>query len=173
MSTAEPPTAEPAIDGAALLAELAEDRPPPAGPRSQVGAAVVAGLIGLAGLILSARLGLGQLTAPGPGLWPFLISVVLTVLSVLLALTGRHGIDTEKFSRSSLTVAIAVATLVLLALALPVIGFEIPSLLLTFVWLRFLGKESWRSSIVISLGTVVAFYVLFVLVLKIPLPRLI
>ena len=168
MTNAEPPT-----DGAALLAELAEDRPPPAGPWSQVGAAVVAGLIGLAGLIASARLGLGQLTAPGPGLWPFVISVVITTLAVVLALTGRHGVDTEKFSRSSLTVAIAVATLVLLALALPVIGFEIPSLLLTFVWLRFLGKESWRSSIVISLGTVVAFYLLFVLVLKIPVPRLI
>ncbi|MEU4395552.1 tripartite tricarboxylate transporter TctB family protein [Kribbella sp. NPDC023855] len=161
------------IDGAALLAELAEDRPPPAGPWSQVGAAVVTGLIGLAGLVLSARLGLGKLTAPGPGLWPFAISVVITVLSVALALTGRHGTDTEKFSRSSVTTAIAVSTLVLLALALPVIGFEIPSLLLTFVWLRFLGKESWRSSIVISVCTVVAFYLLFVLALKIPLPRLI
>ncbi len=69
--------------------------------------------------------------------------------------------------------AVAVLTLVLLGVALPLIGFEIPSLLLTFVWLRFLGKESWRSSIVISVGTVVAFYVLFVLLLQIPLPRLI
>jgi putative tricarboxylic transport membrane protein len=41
------------------------------------------------------------------------------------------------------------------------------------VWLRFLGKESWISSVVISVGTVAAFYVLFVLVLQIPLPRLI
>jgi hypothetical protein len=161
------------FDEEALRAELAEDRPPHAGPWSQLGAAVVTGAIGAAGLVGSLGLGLGQLTAPGPGLWPFVVSVVITTLSMVLALTGRHGTDTERFSRASVTTAVAVLTLVLLGVALPLIGFEIPSLLLTFVWLRFLGKESWRSSIVISVGTVVAFYVLFVLLLQIPLPRLI
>ncbi len=161
------------FDEEALRAELAEDRPPHAGPWSQLGAAVVTGAIGAAGLLGSLGLGLGQLTAPGPGLWPFVVSVVITTLSMVLALTGRHGTDTERFSRASVTTAVAVLTLVLLGVALPLIGFEIPSLLLTFVWLRFLGKESWRSSIVISVGTVVAFYVLFVLLLQIPLPRLI
>lgn len=160
------------LDQATLLAELAQDRPPHAGPWSQLGAAIVTAVIGVAGLIGSARLGLGELTAPGPGLWPFVISVVITTLSVVLALTGRQATDTEKFSRSSVMTAVAVVTLVLLALALPLIGFEIPSLLLTFVWLRFLGKESWRSSIVISVCTVIAFYLLFVLLLQIPLPRL-
>lgn len=152
---------------------LAEDRPPHAGPWSQLGAAVVTGLIGVAGLAGSLRLGLGQLTQPGPGLWPFVVSVVITVLSVVLALTGRHGTDTEKFSRASVMTAIAVLTVVLLAFALPLIGFEIPSLLLMVVWLRFLGKEPWGLSILISVVTVAAFYVLFVLLLQIPLPRLI
>ncbi|TWD75298.1 tripartite tricarboxylate transporter TctB family protein [Kribbella amoyensis] len=149
------------------------DRPAPAGPRSQLAAAVVATGIGVAGLIGSVRLGLGQLTAPGPGLWPFVISVVITVLSIVLAFTGRSALDTERFTRSSVQTALAVVTLVLLAIALPLIGFEIPALLLTFCWLRVLGKESWRSSIVISVLTVVAFYVVFVILLRIPLPRLI
>ena len=161
------------FDEEALRAELAEDRPPHAGPWSQLGAAVVTGLIGVAGLIGSLKLGLGQLTQPGPGLWPFVDSVVIPVLSVVLALTGRQGTDTEKFSRASVLTAIAVLTLVLLAFALPRIGFEIPSLLLMFVWLRCLGRESWRSSVVISLATVAAFYALFVVLLQIPLPRLI
>jgi len=152
---------------------LAEDRPPHGGPWSQLGAAVVAGVVGIAGLIGSLALGLGRLTQPGPGLWPFVVSVVVTVLSIALALVGRHGTDTEKFSRSSVQTAVAVLTLVVFAAVLPLIGFEIPSLLLTFVWLRFLGKESWVSSVAISVGTVAAFYVLFVLLLQIPLPRLI
>ncbi|GAA1573086.1 tripartite tricarboxylate transporter TctB family protein [Kribbella hippodromi] len=160
-------------DQEALRAEQAEDRPPHAGPWSQLGAAIVAGLIGAGGLAGSLALGLGQLTQPGPGLWPFVVSVVVTVLSVVLALTGRHGTDTEKFSRASVLTAVAVVSLVLFAVLLPVIGFEIPSLLLAFVWLRFLGKESWLSSVVISVGTVAAFYALFVLLLQIPLPRLI
>lgn len=166
-------SADEVFDSDTLKAELADERPPHAGPWSQVGAAVVTGLVGVAGMAGSLGLGLGRLTAPGPGLWSFVVSVVITVLSVALALIGRHGADTEKFSRASVTTAIAVLTLVLFAFALPLTGFEIPSLLLTFVWLRFLGKETWASAIVISVGTVAAFYVLFVLLLQIPLPRLI
>jgi len=150
-----------------------EERPPPAGPWSQLAAALVAALVGVAGLVGSLRLGLGRLTEPGPGLWPFVISVVITLLSVVLAFLGRRALDSERFNRASLLVAVAVITLVLLAVAMPLIGFEIPSLLLTFVWLRFLGKESWRSSIVISVVTVVAFHLLFVTALQIPLPRLV
>lgn len=161
------------FDQAALLAELEEDRPPHAGPLSQVAAAVVTGAIGVVGIVMSLRLGLGKLTDPAPGMWPFAISVVITVLSLALAFTGRHMTDTEKFSGASVMTGIGVLTLVLLAALMPLIGFEIPSLLVTFVWLRFLGKETWRSSVVVSITTVVAFYVLFVVLLSIPLPRLI
>ena len=55
---------------------------------------------------------------------------------------------------------------------MPVIGFEIPSLLLCVVWLRFLGGESWRSTIITSIVTVAAFYFLFLYGLRIPLPHL-
>lgn len=156
-----------------LQAELEEARPPHAGPFAQLGAAVVALAAGVFGAVVSYTLGLGQLTQPGPGLWPFAISIVIIVLSATLAFTGRGLQDTERFSRSSLLTVVGLVTLVGLASLLPVIGFEIPSLLLMFVWLRWLGKESWRSSIVISIGAVAAFYVLFVLLLSIPLPRLI
>ena len=142
-------------------------------PLAQLGAAGVAGAIGVFGLIGSIALGLGRLTAPGPGLWPFTVSVVITVLAVVLALTGRHGADTEPFTAASVQTAAAVLSLVVFAVLLPLIGFEIPSLLLVFVWMRFLGRERWVSSVAVSVGTVVAFYVLFVTVLEIPLPRLI
>ncbi|PZG20093.1 tripartite tricarboxylate transporter TctB family protein [Nonomuraea aridisoli] len=156
-----------------LQAEMEEARPPHAGPISQAAAALVALVVGVLAAIGSYALGLGRLTQPGPGLWPFAISVVIVVLSLVLLVTGRKLEDTERFSKSSLLTAVALVTLVALAALLPVIGFEIPSLLLTFVWLRWLGKESWRSSIVISIGAVAAFYVIFVLLLQIPLPRLI
>lgn len=64
-------------------------------------------------------------------------------------------------------------TLILLAVLIPTIGFETPSLLMMFVWLKLLGGESWRSSIVVSVVTVAAFYALFILGLGIPLPHLI
>ncbi|TDD19785.1 tripartite tricarboxylate transporter TctB family protein [Nonomuraea diastatica] len=162
-----------AVEAERLQAELDESRPPHAGPLSQMAAALAglgAGIFGAAG---SYALGLGSLTQPGPGLWPFAISVVIVVLSATLVAAGRRLEDAERFSKASLLTLVALVTLVLLAALLPVIGFEIPSLLLMFVWLRWLGKESWLSSIVISVCTVAAFYVLFVLLLQVPLPRLI
>ena len=65
-----------------------------------------------------------------------------------------------------------IAGVYVFAFLLPVIGFEIPALLLSIVWLRFLGGESWRSTIAVSVGTVAAFYALFLYGLGIPLPHL-
>ena len=90
----------------------------------------------------------------------------------MLLVVGRHLDDAEKFTRSSLLVLVGGATFVGLGLLLPIIGFEIPAILLGIVWLRFLGGESWRSTIVISVATTAAFYVLFLYALKIPLPHL-
>ncbi len=45
--------------------------------------------------------------------------------------------------------------------------------MLSVIWLRFLGGESWRSTIVISVPPTAAFYVLFLYGLHIPLPHLI
>jgi putative tricarboxylic transport membrane protein len=171
MSASDSP--DPILDTERLQAELDETRPPHAGPISQIAAALVALAVGVAGAVGSYALGLGRLTQPGPGLWPFAVSVVIVVLAVSLVVTGRRLEDAERFSRASLLTAAGLVTLVLLAVLLPLIGFEIPSLLLVFVWLRWLGKESWRSSVVVSVLTVAAFYVLFVVLLQIPLPRLI
>lgn len=158
---------------AEVAADLEDERPPHAGPRTQVVAALVATGAGVFGLVASWSYGLGRLTQPGPGLWPFTVSVIITVLSLGLLVTGRHATDTEKFTRSSLLALYGVVTLLGLALLLPVIGFEVPSLLVMLIWTRLLGRETWRMSIVVSILTVAAFYALFVLALAIPLPRLI
>jgi putative tricarboxylic transport membrane protein len=98
--------------------------------------------------------------------------VLSVVLAVVLLVVGHDLDDAEKFTRASLLVLVGAATFVGLGLLLPTIGFEIPAVLLGIVWLRFLGGESWRSTIVISLATTAAFYLLFLYALKIPLPHL-
>ena len=95
-----------------------------------------------AGAWLAYGYGLGTLRRPGPGLWPFIVSCLIVALAVVLLVVGRHLDDTEKFTRSSLLVAVGAATFVALGFLLPVIGFEIPAVLLGIVWLRFLGGES-------------------------------
>jgi putative tricarboxylic transport membrane protein len=157
---------------AEIARELAEERPPAGGPAYQVVGALVALALGLGGAILAYGYGLGSLREPGPGLWPFIVSLVLIALSVALLIVGRHLTDSEAFTRSSLQPAVGLLTFVGLGALMPLIGFEIPSVLLCAIWLRFLGGESWRSTAVISVATTAAFYILFIILLRTPLPHL-
>lgn len=158
---------------AEVAEELEEERPPAGGPVYQLIGALVGLAVGVAGAVLAYGYGLGSLREPGPGLWPFVVSVVVAALSALLLLVGRKLTDSEKFTRSSVLVGIGAVTFAAFGLLMPLIGFEIPALLLCVIWLRFLGGESWRSTIVISVLTTAVFYVLFLYGLRIALPHLI
>jgi putative tricarboxylic transport membrane protein len=157
---------------AEVAAELEEDALPAGGPVYQVVAALVPLVIGVGGIVLSWSYGLGSLSDPGPGLWPFAVSVLISGMSVLLLAIGPRLTDTEKFTRASWLPIVGSATFVGVALLFPVIGFEVPSVLLCLVWTRFMGGETWRSSILVSVGSVIAFHLLFVELLGVPLPRL-
>ena len=152
--------------------ELEEHRPPPGGPAYQTVAALVTLAVGVLGAVLAHGYGLGSLRRPGPGLWPMACATLVIALSLVLLLISRGWTDSERFTRSSILPAVGLATFVGLGLLIPVIGFEIPALGLCIVWLRFLGGESWRSTLVVSVGTVAAFYALFLHALRIPLPHL-
>lgn len=152
--------------------DLEEERAPEGGPGYQVVGAVVALASGLAGAVLATSYGLGSLREPGPGLWPFATSMVVIALSLLLLVVGRRLHDSEAFTRSSLQPAIGVVTFIALGALMPVVGFELPALVMCMVWLRFLGGETWRSTVLVSLVTVAAFYLLFLYGLRIPLPHL-
>ena len=150
----------------------AEHRPPPAGVTTNVIVAAVVIVFGVTALLLSASLGAGSANNPGPGTWPTLISIAIVLLGLALAAVARRTSDAERFSRSSWLVVAGLATMVAFVAVIGIIGFEIPAALLTFVWLRFLGGESWRMSIILSLGVVVAFYLVFVAALSVPIPHL-
>jgi hypothetical protein len=150
----------------------ADDAPPPAGPVANLAASLVTAGVGVAGAVGAVALGLGTLARPGAGLWPLAISVAVMVLSLAQVLVGRRGGDGEKFSRYSWLTLIGLATLLGLVALLPVIGFEIPALLLSLVWMKFLGGESWRSAVLYSVLVVGALYGVFVGALGTNVPHL-
>ncbi|ULN35635.1 tripartite tricarboxylate transporter TctB family protein [Mycolicibacterium smegmatis] len=150
-----------------------EQQPPAGGPWYQTVAAVVGIALGAGAAVLAHGYGLGTLHQPGPGLWPFAVGIVIAVLSALLLLLGRKLTDTEAFTRSSVLAAAGAVTFVGFGLLMPLIGFEIPALVLCVIWLRFLGGESWRSTAIVSVVTTAVFYFLFLYGLRIPLPHLI
>jgi putative tricarboxylic transport membrane protein len=149
-----------------VTTEPADDRPPAAGPSANLIAAAVVVLLGGAAIAGAADLG------DGPGTWPMIVAVALVVLGLALAVQARRAEPPERFTRSSLLVVAAVASMIAYVAVIATIGFEIPTLLLAFVWLRFLGRETWRTSIAVSLGIVVVFYALFVGALDVTIPHL-
>jgi hypothetical protein len=152
--------------------EEAEVRPPTAGTLSNLVTAVGVIALGIAALLGSLALGLGTPRSPAAGLWPLMISIVIAVLGVALLASARSTTDAEKFSGNSWLVLAGLATMLVFVAVIGTVGFEIPAALLAFVWLRFLGHESWRMSIVTSLAVVAAFYLLFVAALSVPIPHL-
>jgi hypothetical protein len=150
----------------------AEHRPPPAGPITNIVVALVVVALGAVALVGSLSLGAGSAGRPGSGTWPTLISLALIVLGLALLPAVRRTADAERFAAPSWLVLVGIATMVVFVALISVIGFEIPAALLAFVWLRFLGHESWRSSIITSLAVVVAFYLIFVAALSVPIPHL-
>lgn len=149
-----------------------EEPPRPLGPWANTAVALTVIALGAAGIAGSWALGPGTPADPGSGTWPLLVSVAVAALGVALLGLARRTADTEVFSASSWKVLAGVATMVGFVAVVGVIGFEIPSALLAFVWLRFLGGESWRLSAIASVLIVVAFYVVFVGLLAVPIPHL-
>jgi putative tricarboxylic transport membrane protein len=170
--TAAGPPAEVSLADAVHEVEQAGHEHLPAGPLTNAIVAAVVILLGSAALLGSWSLGVGSPRTPDSGMWPLLVSVVLVVLAVVLLLTAKRTSDAERFSRGSWLVLAGLATMVVFVAVVELIGFEIPAALLCFVWLRFLGHEGWRTSIIGSAGVVAAFYVIFVAALSVPIPHL-
>lgn len=146
--------------------------PPVAGPVANLAACLVTAGVGVAGAVAAVALGLGTPSRPGAGLWPLAVSVAIVVLSLAQIVVGRRGGDGEKFSRYSWLSLAGLATLLGLVALLPVIGFEIPALLLSLVWMKLLGGESWRSAVLYSVLVVGALYAIFVGALGTNVPHL-
>jgi len=156
-----------------LAAQWEAEAAEPAGPIANLLSSLVVLGLSIAGMVLSVGLGLGTPAAPAAGMWPFVISLIAAVMAVAQIIIGRAGgRDGEKFSAMSWYAAIGFATLILMVVLMPVIGFEIPSLLLCFVWMRWLGGERWRSATIYSILIVAAFYAIFIAALGTTIPRL-
>ena len=128
--------------------------------------------LGVFGVIVSVTLGIGSFSAPGAGLWPLVISLAMVAASAAALLKARQDDDVEAFDRGIVTVGFSVASLVIYALLLPVIGFEIPTLLLLFFWIKVLGRERWRTAVTVAVVATAMVYGLFILMLSVPIPHL-
>jgi putative tricarboxylic transport membrane protein len=125
--------------------------------------------VGVAALFGAVGLSLGELTQPGPGLWPFIVATLLTGTAlVLLALDDPD--DYEAWTRGSARIVGGAAVLAVFVVAFEAIGFVLPAFLMLLLWLRVFARESWQWSLGLALAGSVGFFVLFDQVLGVPFP---
>jgi putative tricarboxylic transport membrane protein len=124
---------------------------------------------GVAAVIGSWRLGLGELTNPGPGLWPLVVSIAVTITAAILTVVPDMAAY-EKWTRRTTLLAGGVLSLVVFILLFMTIGFVVPAFLLLLLWLRVFGEESWRLALMLAVGGTAVFYGGFAVLLGVPFP---
>ena len=123
----------------------------------------------------SLRLPLGGPQNPGPGFLPFLVGVLMLILSVVLLFRSTH-LKREKIagpagvSSKSFKLVGTAAALFLFAFAFPHLGFLIATIPLMIFLSRVIGELNWKVSLAIGFLTSLAMYALFKIWLKVQFP---
>lgn len=127
----------------------------------------------------SLRQGLMLRGVPGPGFLPFLCGVILAVMSgsiVVKAIIKRHSDEKDggiqPFDVAGLVrIIIAVTALFGYSFLIEHLGFAVTTFLFMLVTLRIMEPKSWKFTIGVSFIVSVISFVLFVLLLEVPLPK--
>jgi putative tricarboxylic transport membrane protein len=130
-------------------------------------------IFSLIGFIYGYRLPRGTLFKPGAGFFPFYLSVILGILSLMLlfkSLMRKAGESIQIGSRWKKLI-LSVLGLVAFAYILQPLGFVLSSILVFFLIMKFVEGRTWKLTLVTSISFTVFFYVVSVKYLSIPLPK--
>ncbi|GAA1422709.1 tripartite tricarboxylate transporter TctB family protein [Agrococcus citreus] len=134
------------------------------------GAVAVLAAVGVVAIVLSIGYGLGTGTRPGPGLWPFIAAVLMLGSTVVVAITDTLE-DYEPWGKESVRTLVALASLVVFAVLFTLLGFTVPAILLMLLWLRMFGQMRWATAVPLAVVGAVALFMLFDVLLGVPMPR--
>ena len=136
-------------------------------------------LFGAVTAVLSLQMPIGSFRAAGSGLFPLCLGILLMALSaayvgqVLWAAREeiKKDADVAPERESPAQVLAFLAVIVVATLLLKPLGYPLVEFLLMVGLLRVLGSKRWPLNLTLSLVTAAGSHLLFVYLLKIPLPR--
>jgi putative tricarboxylic transport membrane protein len=118
----------------------------------------------------SLQLSLRDALGPGPGFFPFWLSVAGAALAVLLFVQLHQRSDSQSVKFELRPVVIVFAGLVVATALLEWLGFRVAMLLLLVYLLLALGARNWLAIALVALGGSFGVYHVFTGFLKVPLP---
>jgi hypothetical protein len=109
--------------------------------------------------------------SPGPGFWPFLVTLCILALSATLVLRPDPAFRAPRDADSRwASLGTALATMAFFVLALEPLGYPFTTGLLLLAQFRWVEGRPWRMSLVTAVLAAAISFVVFRLFLKVPLP---
>jgi len=132
-------------------------------------------VLGVLAMFASAKLGMGTTGEPGSGFMPFTAGAFVCLMAAVVFVQSFEGGIPKGISRLwdgvnwRRSLAVGLLTLVYV-LVLETLGFTLTGFLLLVIIMRGMEKLSWKTTLVISVVTLVVSYVVFKIFLKATLP---
>lgn len=129
-------------------------------------------VIGIFGIVVAGGYRLGSAAQMGPGYFPLLVSILMTLLGVVIAVGSlQDSALREKLEEWDLRrLAIISGSVVLFGLLLRPLGFQVAMLAMLLVACTASREMSWKGAIVTSVALVVICTVVFVWALELRMP---
>ncbi len=137
---------------------------------------------GIVGIILSAgylhmtlELPMGEMDQPGAGVFPLLVAGILFVASLSSLWEGWHHrahsptLDLPEGSDRTRLLKL-IALLLVYFLIIPWAGFSLSSILFCGLLIRLLSELTWIRSAAYALLMTAAIHIIFITILKVPMP---
>jgi hypothetical protein len=133
---------------------------------------IITGL-GIVIIITSLSYGLGTFRRPGPGLYPFFVGLSIVIFSMVILISElRPQTRPALFNRGDVkTLLFMIVASCLWILMIPLLGYVIVTLLVTYGFCKIMRLEGLWKPLSISAGTALFIYLLFDYWLYIDLPK--
>jgi putative tricarboxylic transport membrane protein len=123
------------------------------------------------------KLDIGDLHTPGAGMLPFILGVILVLLSVPIFVYAYRGFRKRDRKEDNVwerldfrKMGISVLALIFYGFALDKVGFTLTVLITMFVLFKVVGSTKWYKILLLSCLTAFFSYLLFVIVLEVQFP---
>lgn len=97
----------------------------------------------------------------------------MVAIGLALLATATRDTSTEGFTGGMVGTAIGAVSLLGYAAIFERTGFEVATILLAVVWLKVIGSETWRSTVLVAVASTAVLHLIFIELLTVNLPRLI
>ncbi len=130
-------------------------------------------LLGVVICFFSWLMGLGKPSKPGPGFMPFFIGFIITFLSFVIFYRSLLN-DSTPFWETNVKLRKIIPVLgamVAYGILLERIGFILITFLFITFLMKYIGSQGWIKALLGGAISSAAFYIFFVYLLKVELPR--